>query len=175
MPTWLFIRLAMCCFPASNKAQYIFYIFFMKVRKWSTLGLLAEIQNCRSIPSSITKIWIFWVQHYFPTNCFWFTGLSLEPEKLKTVVIFAIPQLVLKLLAKKEFLFIQCDNIVHYFFRLVIVKNMLKIFYRSRHCFAWNAEAQVIFNIIVIKLTVLLGCQVGKALTYFTFLAGTKG
>ena len=47
------------------------------------------------------------VQLYFPTNCFQIsTDQSLEPDKLRTVGIFAISQLVCELYAKEEFLFL---------------------------------------------------------------------
>ena len=47
------------------------------------------------------------MQLYFPTNCFQILpGESLERDKLRTVEIFAISQLVRELYAKEQFLFL---------------------------------------------------------------------
>ena len=68
----------------------------------SLLGFWTEIQNFRSISSSIRKIWKFsyfsflTMPLYFRTNCFkMFINKGLEPEKLKPIGIFTIFQLVL--------------------------------------------------------------------------------
>ena len=66
------------------------------------------------------------VQHYFPSNSFYFTGSSLDPDNLKAIGIFAISQLVLELYAKDDlFLFLQRFNSLQTFF---ILKNMQKYF-----------------------------------------------
>ena len=70
-----------------------------------------KFQVSTFIPYQDTEIFYFsfflTVQLYSPTNCFQILpGYSLERDELRTVGIFAISQLVCKLYAKEEFLFL---------------------------------------------------------------------
>ena len=81
------------------------------------------------------------VQHYFPSNSFYFTGSSLDPDNLKAIGIFAISQLVLELYAKDDlFLFLQRFNSLQTFLYLKICKNIFKKIFKL--FFFWKAEIQ---------------------------------